>query len=140
MATGLPVDRGVPFAIDVTMVSVLHSDGRPWAEADVVAGICLDRGKQTKETTYPELVDATDVHLTTMACEVGGCWSTACADLLAQLAAARARAAPRASPSTGSTAGIRGSMAQPPLLCATGCSGCQLGRRRRPDAGARRFS
>ena len=95
VATGLPVARGVPLAVDVTTVSVLHSDGRPWAEADVVAGICLERGERAKETTYPELVDSTDVRLTTMACEVGGRWSTACADLLAQLAAARARAAPR---------------------------------------------
>ena len=33
--------------------------------------------------------------LTTLACEVGGRWSNNCANILANLAAARARAAPR---------------------------------------------
>ena len=95
VATGLPLARGVPLAVDATMVSVLHCDGSPWQRADVTPGVALQRGERDKDVTYPELVDSDAVVLTTLACETGGRWSTACADVVAALAAARAREAPR---------------------------------------------
>ena len=33
LATGLPLHRGVPLAVDASMVSPLHADGRPWPRA-----------------------------------------------------------------------------------------------------------
>ena len=95
VATGLPLACGVPLGIDATLVSPLHCDGKPWPKADAVPGVSLNRGTESKASTYPELVDSDVVKLTTLACEVGGRRSTSCADILAQLAAARARAAPR---------------------------------------------
>ena len=95
VATGLPLARGVPLGVDVTMVSPLHADGQPWARADVARGVAVQRGERAKESTYPELVGSEVVALTTLACETGGRWSDACVDVIAALAAARARTAPK---------------------------------------------
>ena len=95
MATGLPLHRGIPLAVDVTMVGVLHCDGQPWRKADVEAGVCLLRGEEAKQTTYPELARSTDVRLTTLACEVGGRWSEDCSWLVKQLLKVRVAQAPR---------------------------------------------
>ena len=95
IATGLPLARGVPLAVDATMVSPLHFDGKPWARAAAVAGASLDRATGSKASTYPELVGSDMVTLTTLACEIGGRWSAKCAEVLQQLAVARARSAPR---------------------------------------------
>ena len=94
VATGLPLHRGVPLGVDVTMVSPLHADGSPWASADATAGVALTRAERCKERTYPELVDSTVLRLVTVACEVGGRWNSATADLLRDLAYARSRDAP----------------------------------------------
>ena len=94
VATGLPLARGVPLAVDATMVSVLHCDGSPWARADQTPGVALGRAENSKNATYPELVASSTALLTTLACEVGGRWSTTCVDVVARLATARARAAP----------------------------------------------
>ena len=51
VATGLPLHRGVPLGVDVTMVSPLHADGSPWASADVTAGVALSRAERCKERT-----------------------------------------------------------------------------------------
>ena len=95
IATGLPLAQGVPLGVDVTMISPLHCDGSPWAQADRVPGISFGRAAESKESTYPELVHSDVVKLTTLACEVGGRWSAECAEVLAKLAMARARASPR---------------------------------------------
>jgi hypothetical protein len=95
VATGLPLARGVPLGVDATMVSPLHCDSTPWARAEAVPGVSLERAAGAKASTYPELVASDAVKLTTLACEVGGRWSNDCAEILAQLAAARARAAPK---------------------------------------------
>ena len=92
--TGLPLERGLPLAVDATCVSVLHSNGEPWTRADVVRGVCLDAAESRKEDTYPELIDSSLVRLKTVACEVGGRWSTECCKLVPALAAAKARAEP----------------------------------------------
>ena len=94
VATGLPLERGLPLAIDCTMVSALHGDGSPWAHADTAPGTSIRRAEATKRDAYPELVLSDSVHLLVLACEVGGRWSDACATTLAQLATARARACP----------------------------------------------
>ena len=96
LATGLPLERGVPLAIDATMVSPLHGDGTAWAKADTVAGSSISRGEKKKPDTYPELVDSPHVKLLTLACEVGGRWSATCSRVVSELAAVRARQAPRA--------------------------------------------
>ena len=93
VATGLPLAGGLPLAIDETMVGVLHGDGTAWQRADQVAGVSIVRAQRDKSTKYPELQDST-VRLTTLACEVGGRWSSECLETVEQLAAARAREAP----------------------------------------------
>ena len=95
VATGLPLARGVPLAVDATMIGVLHCDGSPWARADVAPGVSLRRAERNKDATYPELVGSDVVKLLTLACETGGRWSDACVEVVAALAAARARSAPR---------------------------------------------
>ena len=54
----------------------------------------MQRAHNTKETTYPELVNSSIARLTTLACEVGGRWSEECLKLVQDLARARARDAP----------------------------------------------
>ena len=95
LATGLPLCAGIPVAVDATLVSPLHADGRPWAKADVEAGCSIARAEAKKGQTYSELVESPCVRLLTLACETGGRWSQQCADVLAQLAFTRARAAPQ---------------------------------------------
>ena len=95
LATGLPLERGIPMAVDATLVSPLHADGTAWAKADTVAGTSIARGETDKRRTYPELVHSPLVKLTTMACEVGGRWSQQCVRIVKELAWARARSAPR---------------------------------------------
>ena len=94
LATGLPLHRGVPLAVDATLVSPLHADGQPWAKAATQDGVAISRGEALKARTYPELVKSTEVRLVTLACEVGGRWSADCRTLLRGLAGARARSAP----------------------------------------------
>ena len=95
VATGLPLARGVPLGVDVTMVSVLHADGEPWTRTAAIAGAALARAEAAKRDTYPELDGSDVVRLTTLACETGGRWSEVAADTIAQLAVFHARAAPR---------------------------------------------
>ena len=94
LATGLPLHRGVPLAVDATLVSPLRTDGRPCPRAAAEDGVAIRRGEKAKETAYPELVRSDTVRLVTLACEVGGRMSAACAATLRQLAAARARESP----------------------------------------------
>ena len=94
VATGLPLHRGVPLGVDVTMVSPLHADGSVWLGAADTAGTAISRAELCKERTYPELVDSTVLRLVTVACETGGRWNSATATLLRDLAYARSRDAP----------------------------------------------
>ena len=95
IATGLPLARGVPLAVDATMVSPLHCDGKPWTRAAAVPGASLERAADSKSSTYPELVDSDAVTLTALACEIGGRWSAKFVEVVQQLAVARSRSAPR---------------------------------------------
>ena len=94
LATGLPLYRGIPLAVDVTMVSALHADGTPWAGAADTDGIALARAERSKAAVYPELVGSSTVRLVTAACETGGRWSVASLALLRGFAQAKARSAP----------------------------------------------
>ena len=94
LATGLPLHRGVPLAVDATFVSPLHADGRPGPRAAVEDGVAIRRGEKAKEATYPELVRSDVVRLITVAGEVGGRLSATTAATLRQLAVARARESP----------------------------------------------
>ena len=94
LATGLPLDRGVPLAVDATLISPLHADGRPWPRAADVDGIAIVRGEKAKAATYPELVHSDTVKLVTVASEVGGRLSATCSSVIRRLAAARARESP----------------------------------------------
>jgi hypothetical protein len=94
VATGLPLFRGVPLGVDVTLVSPLHADGSVWAGAEQRPGVALARAERNKERTYPELVDSPVLRLITVACETGGRWNAATESLLSDLAHARAREAP----------------------------------------------
>ena len=85
--------RGTPLAVDATVVSALHANGTPWEDADVTDGVAIRRGEKTKADRYPELVESPIVRLVTLACEVGGRWSTDTQEVLVGLAAARARTA-----------------------------------------------
>ena len=96
MATGLPLEGGVPLAIDATMVSSLHGDGSAWRHADDTAGCSTQRGEHDKDITYPELLQSPHVRLLTLACETGGRWSRTCCRVVRELSWARARRAPRA--------------------------------------------
>ena len=82
VATGLPIARGAPVAIDATMVSPLHADGSPWNNSDVRPGVPFERAEEAKETTYPELLGHDAVKLITLAYEVGGRWSDESHDLV----------------------------------------------------------
>ena len=94
VATGLPVARGVPLAVDCTLVSPLRADGSPFPRAERVAGVSFGRAEQSKKNTYPELVDSPVVQLLTVASETGGRMSSAAGKLLAAAAYARARGEP----------------------------------------------
>ena len=72
VVAGLELARGVPLAVDVTLVSTLHADGTPWENADSVAGTACRRVELVKQRTYPELVGNELLRLVTAASETGG--------------------------------------------------------------------
>ena len=94
VATGLPLYRGVPLAVDCTMVSPLHANGTPWDHAATTDATAIARGEQDKRRTYPDLVHSNRLRLTTLACETGGRWSATCLKVVRLLAKAKARQAP----------------------------------------------
>ena len=51
VASGLPYGRGVPVAVDATLVSPVHANGQPFARADEVPGVALRRAEKKKEGT-----------------------------------------------------------------------------------------
>ena len=94
VATGLPLYRGMPLAVDCTLTAPLHADGRPWRHADTTDGIAILRGERQKLRTYLDLVRNSRLRLTTLASETGGRWSTTCVTVVRLLAKAKARQAP----------------------------------------------
>lgn len=91
VATGLPIEGGVPLAVDATMVSPLRADGTTSGAASRAPGTALKAAEDDKRRTYPELVGSPLLRLCTVACEVGGRFNSQAVSLLEQLALARAR-------------------------------------------------
>ena len=96
VATGLPLHRGVPLAVDATMVSPLHSDGSPHRDAASSVGVALDRGRDDKERAYPELLASSRLRLVIVGLETGGRISKDGLDLLSTLAFSKAQTEPQA--------------------------------------------
>jgi len=90
VATGLPVARGIPIAIDATIISPLHADGTAWKKAAEHPGASFARAISSKHTTYPELVDSSVLKLIVAASEIGGRLNSAGRQLLKVVAAHRA--------------------------------------------------
>ena len=95
VATGLPVARGIPIAVDATIVSPLHADGSAWAGTADTPEQSFGRAQRSKHQTYPELVDNPVVKLLVVAAEVGGRLNRESRDLLKTLATFRAQSEPR---------------------------------------------
>ncbi len=96
VVTGLPIEHGIPVAVDATMVSPLHADGTPHRQAAERPGVALQRGRRDKETTYPELLGSSQLRLLTAGAETGGRLSHEAVRLLSELAAHKAASEPQA--------------------------------------------
>ena len=92
---GLPYARGLPVAVDASMISPVHADGTAWAQADRKPGTSFGRARRAKLRTYPELRDSHSMHLVVAATEVGGRVSKEALELLDAAAASRAQDEPR---------------------------------------------
>ena len=53
---GLPLQGRAQFAVDTTLVCVLHADGRPRLGAAKHDGVALKVARRKNSTVYPELV------------------------------------------------------------------------------------
>ena len=91
VVTGLPLDHGVPLALDATVVSCLHADGKPFPGATAGRRSTFARAERLKRATYPELCASAVLKLKTVACTTGGAWNTTALEVLAEAADARAR-------------------------------------------------
>ena len=95
VADGLPMFRGVQFAIDTTLVSALRCDGSALPRSANVDGAALQAARRRKERAYPELVGPRGrARLVVLAGEVGGRWSEETRDFLNQLARGKVRHEP----------------------------------------------
>ena len=72
MRSLLPLGHGILVAIDASIVSPLHADGTPHPNAAQQPGVSLRRAEKSKNDTYPELVESSQLRLETVACEIGG--------------------------------------------------------------------
>ena len=96
VAEGLTLFGGCQSAIDATVVSPLHADGRHRRRADAIDGQALGEARRLKERTNPELCRGDGrARLVVIAGEVGGRWSQETKAFLWCLAFAKAAAVPR---------------------------------------------
>lgn len=78
---------GPPLLCDVTQVSPLDQNGNPHPKCAAKAGVCIEVAENRKISTYREAAqDAGQVKLETLACEIGGRWSTNCVKWVGMLA------------------------------------------------------
>ena len=98
LADGLPLHGGgAELAIDTTMVSPLHRNGKALRGAASTPGAALRAARRRKELTYPELAGRGGrARLVVLAAEVGGRWSAETAQFLSELASAKVRDLPEA--------------------------------------------
>ena len=72
VADGLPLHGGAQLAIDTTLVSPLHRDGRAIRGAAEKNGKALENARRRKERTYPELAgEGGRARLVVLGAEVG---------------------------------------------------------------------
>ena len=67
VVSGLPIARGIPIAVDATLVSPLHADGTPHPHTVTRPGASFRRAEASKANTYPELVNSSLLQLLTVA-------------------------------------------------------------------------
>ena len=91
VVTGLPIEQGIPVAVDATMVSPLHADGTPHSGAETRVGVALARGRHDKE-----LLSSPLLRLLAAGIETGGRLSKEALDLLSILASHKAVSEPPA--------------------------------------------
>ena len=78
---------GPPLLCDVTQVSPLDQNGIPHPKCAVNAGAAFEVAEKRKNNTYREAAQAEGkVQLETLACEIGGRWSTNCIKWVGSLA------------------------------------------------------
>ena len=94
VVTGLPAARGIPLAVDATMISPLHADGTAWGNAADQPGASFARALRSKQQTYPELVGSSVLQLWVVATEIGGRLNKTALELLRAAAAGRAQHEP----------------------------------------------
>ena len=94
VVTGLPLGRGIPVAVDATVVSPLGAGGLPHPGADLRAGVALAAVRKTKQRTYRKLVGSPVVTLCTAASETGGRLNTEALALLDAAASLQTRSEP----------------------------------------------
>ena len=85
---------GAQRAIDTTLVSPVTREGQPRRHAGTFRGAALHTARQSKERTYPELLNSRRCKLVVLAIEVGGRWSQEAANFSWLLAKSRARHVP----------------------------------------------
>ena len=81
-------------AVDATVISPLHADGKPWAGAADRSGASFARAKRSKQQAYPELVGSSVLHLLVAAIEAGGRMNSEGHEFLRSAAASRAQLDP----------------------------------------------
>ena len=95
VADGLSLWNGSQLAIDTTLVSPLHRDGRARRKAATRNGAALQCARRRKTITYPELSgEGGRARLVVLAAEVGGRFSEEAATFAHALAKARSRSQP----------------------------------------------
>ena len=95
VAQGLPCHGGAQLAVDCTLRCALTAAGAAQPRAAREDGAVLEKARWDKEAKYPELLRTRRCRLVVMAFETGGRWSNESADMVWQLAQARAREVPQ---------------------------------------------
>ena len=83
---GLPIYGGKTVVGDATLRSPLSANGEPRFSSHRSDGATFAQARRDKQTTYPELLeDDCRIVFLTLACEVGGRFSSECGDLVKRL-------------------------------------------------------
>ena len=92
-ASGLLLNHGGQFAVDITLRCALNSFGEATPNAATVNGATLLRARRDKETKYWELLHESRCQLIVVGIETGGRWSDEALRFVEQMANARSRGA-----------------------------------------------
>ena len=85
---------GAQIAIDVTLRSVLTSEGEPHPRTAATDAVVANAARQDKERKYPEFFESHRCVLVVLALELGGRWSNEAYAFIEELAWAKSREAP----------------------------------------------